>query len=83
MTIHCRSHVVVLGNALLNAKVFILLVLRFVTNVGDARFLVLENIKRFSLHRRALDFVSGKRRIDFFLLRCLRRERVEASCRQQ
>ena len=72
--IHCGCHVVILRNPLLDAEILITLIFRFVTDVGDARFLVLKDISSLPLRCHALDFVGWKRRIDFLLLRRLRRE---------
>lgn len=82
--VHLRGHVIVRCDLLLNAELFVLLVLCLTTDVRDARVRIFINVKdSFSGYARLLDFVRWQGGIHFLLLRRLWRARPKACRREQ
>jgi hypothetical protein len=66
VSVQLRGHVIVLRDLLLNAQLFVALVLWLATDVSNAVSLVLEHGKDLTIVRRALDVIDGS--AAYFLL---------------
>src|SRR5215471_5950625 len=81
--VHLCGHVIVLCNLLLNAELFVALVLRLVADVSNTCFLVFINVEGFSVHSGTLHLVRRQSRVHLLLLWRLRREGMEAGRAEQ
>src|SRR6266513_863210 len=66
LAIQFRRHVLLLRYLLLDGELFVALVFWFVSDVGDAGFLVFISVEDFVLHGGSFHLVRGQRGVDLF-----------------
>jgi len=67
LAIQFRRHVLLLRYLLLDGELLLALVCWFVSDVGDAGFLVFINVEDLVLHGGSFNLVSWQRGVDLFL----------------